>query len=113
MLASQLRVEYLDLAGITIPNDVCSTLNGRLASHHMCIPIRKANNQLTIAMANPFDTLAREDIERETGMDIELAVAPSFDISAAIVQHYGTDYASQSKPLTTPHSRNHPRSPQQ
>lgn len=105
VLASQLRLEYLDLANLIIPEDARSALNGRLASHHMCIPVRKENNTLTVAMANPTDTIALADIRRETGLQVAAVVAPPFEISAAIIQHYGTNFTDGATPFTTPRAR--------
>jgi DNA repair exonuclease SbcCD ATPase subunit len=94
VLASQLRLEYVDLNRVEIEPDVLSLLTGRFATHHMCIPIRRTSEGVELAMANPMDLIAIEELERTIGLSILPVVAPLSDITSAIVQYYGANFES-------------------
>lgn len=98
VLASQLRLSYIDLDEAEISADALATLNGRSATHHMSLPIRIDNGTLIMAMANPLDQIALEDLERTTGKRIEPIVAPLSDITSAIVRNYGSDFNNDPQP---------------
>lgn len=66
----------------------------------MSIPVRIENDQLIVAMANPLDQIALEDLERTTGKHIQTIVAPLSDITAAIVRYYGTNFNDEPTPKT-------------
>ena len=94
VLASQLRLPFVRLADLTIAPEASRLMNGRLATHHMSIPIRYEDGTVTVAMANPHDLIAIEDIEIETESNVEAVVATLADITSAIVRVYGVDSSS-------------------
>ena len=71
-VASQSDVEYFELDVALIDVDAAHLINVRLAEMHTCIPIRMEDGALLLAMENPLDLVAIEDIERAS----ELAVRP-------------------------------------
>ena len=91
VLASQLRLPFVRLADLTIAPEASRLMNGRLATHHMSIPVRYEDGTVTVAMANPHDLIAIEDIEIETDSIVEAVVATLADITSAIVRVYGVD----------------------
>lgn len=91
VLASQLRLPFIRLEELTIAPEASQLMNGRLATHHMSIPVRYEDGTVTIAMANPHDLIAIEDIEIETDSTVNPVVATLADITSAIVRVYGID----------------------
>ena len=59
-----------------------------LVKNHRCLPISKDGKRLRVAMENPLDLIAIEDIELATGCTVEPAVATSDAITSAIERFY-------------------------
>ena len=56
----------------------------KLAAHYRVMPVRLEGGVLTLAVSNPFDMSATEDIETNLGYRVERVLACSGDIAAAI-----------------------------
>jgi hypothetical protein len=54
----------------------------------MVIPIDKIGNNLTIAMSNPLNTKAVEEIEQISRCNVQIFVTTSSDIRVAIDKYY-------------------------
>lgn len=89
VLASQLNLPYVSLSREMIQPEACERITGQFATHHMCMPVRVENDALVVAMANPHDLLAIEDIELSTGLRVVPVVSTLAEITSAIVRHYG------------------------
>ena len=94
VLASQLKLKFVRLDEEKIKPEATRLMNGRLATHHMCIPISVDGDGVTVAMANPHDLIALEDIEIATDRTANPVVATLADITTAIVRCYGVDTAA-------------------
>jgi chromosome segregation ATPase len=91
VVAHQLSLPFVHIPSERIEPAAVSLLNGRLATHHMCFPLRATSSEITVAMANPLDLIAIEDLEIATSLKVRPAVATLADISTAIVRHYGVN----------------------
>ena len=88
-LALQCNVEYVRLADTHVAADAVRLISARLATQRGCIPLRvEGEDTIVIAIANPLDLVAIEDIERSTGRHVEILVATDKDIRAALEKHY-------------------------
>ncbi|MCF7871321.1 MAG: hypothetical protein K9L95_00735 [Candidatus Omnitrophica bacterium] len=83
-LSLQFGYPYLPLENYEVSKDVANLISKRVCSHYCLIPIDKVENSLTIAMANPLNNQAIEDLEDSTGCDIQVFVATPSDIRRAI-----------------------------
>jgi len=88
-LASQCRVEFIRLTWQNVDAMAANLVTQRLVQLHGCIPIRASGDQLVLAMSNPLDLIAIEDIERASGRVVEPVVATASDVAAAIARVYG------------------------
>ncbi len=88
-ISFQYGVPYLPLENYDIPLDVIKLVPRNVASHYCAIPIDKIGNTLTVAMANPLNERAIEDIEDITSLDIQVFVSTVSDIKKAIEKFYG------------------------
>jgi type IV pilus assembly protein PilB len=59
-----------------------------VARQFLLIPIDKMMNSLTVAMSNPLNVQAIEDLELLSGCNIQVFVATSSDIKKAIANYY-------------------------
>nr|HPO14020.1 type II secretion system protein GspE [Candidatus Hydrogenedentota bacterium] len=60
----------------------------RPANQHQCLPVRTTDEGLILAMVNPLDLLAIEDVERTTNRKVEIVVVTPSDIKEAIAKYY-------------------------
>lgn len=90
-LALQLQVSFVRPDQFTLTGQVAEVLDlidARLALHDLCIPLHADVQRVLLAMANPLDLVAIENIELATGRQVEVAVATASDITDAIGRAY-------------------------
>jgi len=84
-LASKFGVDYIDLSEVPIDAAAAAMLPERLARRHMAIPVKFVNEQtLLVAIADPSNVIALDDLRYMTGCDIQPAIASEEDIITAI-----------------------------
>ena len=88
-IAAQTRVEFVHLSETPPLMDAVRMVSRKLAEHHTVIPLRTHLNELQVAMANPLDLVALEDLKLATGRPIQPLVATANDIETAIKRYYG------------------------
>lgn len=91
-LKKQLKLDIIELTGITIDSAIIHLVNEQILRKHMLIPYEfsKDNpNILRVAMADPQDFTAIDDISIITNYKIEPVIATSKEIAAAIDRYYG------------------------
>lgn len=91
-LQRQLGIEGIDLSVVRIPEDVTKLLEESVLRKYNMIPFGfsdKNPNLLNVAMSDPLDIRAMDDISIITGLQIESYVATPSDIAAAIDRYYG------------------------
>ncbi|MGA4645564.1 GspE/PulE family protein [Limisphaera sp. 4302-co] len=71
-----LNVPPVNLARLTIPLEVAELLPRDLAQNHKVIPIARLEDKLFVAMADPLNVLALDDIKRTTRLDVQPLIAP-------------------------------------
>jgi hypothetical protein len=87
-LTAQYGFPYLPLANYEIDPEIINIVPMRVAKQYILLPIDKIANNLTIAMSNPLNEQAIEDIELLTGCNVQTFVSASSDIKAAIERYY-------------------------
>ncbi len=87
-LARQCDAEFIRLDQTVIEPDAPALISGRIAQQHTCIPIRAGDDTVVLAMMNPLDLVAIEDVERAANRRVEVAVATATEIRAAIARCY-------------------------
>jgi type IV pilus assembly protein PilB len=95
-LESQLGIEYISVANAKVPENLPEKITGTLLRKHMVIPIgydEYSMDVLKLAMADPMDMTAIDDIEMITGAQVEPYIATSHDIMVAIDKNYGNEEA--------------------
>ena len=88
VLETQLKIPSLDLASYRINPRVTSMIPENIARRYSLIAIEKNNNKLIVAMSDPFNIFAIDDIKLLTGMDIEVVVSLKSVILKAIDKFY-------------------------
>jgi hypothetical protein len=91
-LANQLSIPLVRLQGKRVRAEILDTIPPDLAEKHRCLPLfvrsEDGSRALFLAMEDPADTEAVEDLGRLVGMEIRpVLVAPS-ELQEALARHY-------------------------
>jgi len=87
-LASQLKIPFLRLSNIQIPKEVLDLVPQEMAENYLLLPVKVVKKQLVIAMANPLEFYALDDLRFISQMSIFVTVAPQSNILSAIQKFY-------------------------
>lgn len=87
-LAAQIRAPFVHLNEETVQPEAIAMISGVLAHHHSCVPLRVQEDRLLVAMTNPFDLIALEDLQLSAGRSISPVVAPADEILRALRRYY-------------------------
>jgi len=87
-LGEQWGVPFLDLADVEIDAALLKLVAQNTARKLKVLPVAKKNGKLTLAMKNPLDIFAIDEVRMMTGCDVEPAVATEEDIINAISRLY-------------------------
>ena len=87
-LTAQYGFPYLPLDNYEIDIGLTALIPERIAREYCLIPIDRIGNALTLAMADPSNVKAIEDIEMMTKCVVQTFVSTPSDIEKAIVKHY-------------------------
>lgn len=90
-LTSQYGFPYLPLANYEIDPDVIKTVPENVCRQFCLIPIDKIGKSLTLAMSNPLNVQAAEDVELITGCMVQVFVATTSDIVNSINKYYSSN----------------------
>jgi type IV pilus assembly protein PilB len=88
-LANYFNLPFVDLDTYLIDEKVAKIIPEEMARRHTLIPIFKIGNTLTVAMVNPLNILALDEVRNKVKTDIEIAISTEKKIKKAIDQHYG------------------------
>jgi type IV pilus assembly protein PilB len=90
-LAEQVGLEFVDLS--EFPVDATSTvlLPESLARRYRALPIGERDGRLLVAMSDPANVYALDDIRTITGRDVQPVVATANDVEHAIQKFAGLD----------------------
>jgi type IV pilus assembly protein PilB len=90
MLAKQYRVPAVDLDKVQLDTKILRTVPGEVAHKHLLLPLRRVGRTLTVAMVNPTDLGAIDDLKFVTKMNIEPVIAGEYTLRKHLEQYYGT-----------------------
>jgi len=87
-LTAQYGFPYLPLANYEISPEIVNIVPGRVAQQYLLLPIDKIGNNLTLAMSNPLNMQAIEDVELLSACSVQVFVSTASDIKKAIEKYY-------------------------
>ena len=89
VLEGSLGIPLVDLSSVRPDKDAVRLVPMSLAERHIVIPIRKKGNRLMVAMVDPTNFFAIDDLRMVTQSEIEPVLALEADIQRSIDQYYG------------------------
>jgi type IV pilus assembly protein PilB len=87
-LSQQFDLPLVDLTNYLIDPEIIDLIPEGLARKHLLIPILRIGDDLTVAMADPSDVFALDELHMKTGLNIEPALAVETEVKKALDQHY-------------------------
>ncbi|MBM4339936.1 MAG: type II secretion system protein GspE [Deltaproteobacteria bacterium] len=88
-LADYFNLPYVDLDTYLIDDKIVKIIPDELVRRHALIPLFKIGTTLTVAMDNPLNIIALDEVRNKTKMDVEIALSTEKKIKKAIEQYYG------------------------
>ncbi|WP_277584455.1 GspE/PulE family protein [Psychrobacillus antarcticus] len=88
VLEFQLGIPHVSLNQYAIEPELIQLVPKELAKRANIMPIRKEKNKLMIAMADPMDYFAIEEVRMATGCQIETSIAAKDDLFRTISKYY-------------------------
>jgi len=89
-LATEQALPFRAAAEITPNLDARAKIPADFARAHRVVPLELAADALTVAVADPLDVAALDQLPMLVGLPVQLCVAAPSDVTAAIQRHYGT-----------------------
>src|SRR5215467_1291327 len=93
-LSKQYGVPSINLSEFEIDPEVIKLVPLEVAEKHQVIPVNRAGASLIVAMADPSNIFAIDDLKFLTGYNIEVVVAAEPAIDEAITRYYETKQVS-------------------
>jgi type IV pilus assembly protein PilB len=88
-LSEEWRIKAVNLTDIEVDLDVVKVIPEATARRHKAAPFAKEENVLFVAMVDPRDFFAVEDIQLRTGFEVQPYLALPGDIDALVDKAYG------------------------
>ena len=96
-LSQQYGVPSINLRHFEIDESILRLIPADVARKYQFIPVSKTGATLTVAMADPTNVFAMDDITFITGYRVEPVVAAEDSLREAIDRYYGTTHALELK----------------
>jgi type IV pilus assembly protein PilB len=91
LLSKQYGVPSINLAQFEIDAAIVKLIPAETAHKYQIVPLSRAGATLTIAMTDPTNVFAMDDIKFMTGYNVEPVVASETAVSDAITRYYPTN----------------------
>ena len=98
-LAGQRGMEYVDLEGMEIPQDIIHQLPAQMARTYRIIPVEydKSRNQMTVAMDSPDNFRATDDLSTLMGYKVVAKVSDEDSVKELLDRYYAEEDESMSE----------------
>jgi type IV pilus assembly protein PilB len=90
-LATQIGLPFVDLSEYQVDANAVLSVNAAVARRHVALPIAYEDGRLVVAMADPANVFAVDDIRSMTGREVKPVVATKADLLAAIDRYHRAD----------------------
>ena len=87
-LSEHLGIPPISLSKIKIPENITSLISKQLARFYQVVPVSRMGNTLTVAMADPLNVFALDDLKLMTGMEIQPVISNPRDVAEKLQEMY-------------------------
>lgn len=95
LLSRQYGIPAVNLEHFEISEDVLKRVPVEVSQRYAIIPLSRTGSTLTVAIADPTNIFALDDLKFITNLNIEPVVASEFSIRQSIEKYYGTESAME------------------
>ena len=92
LLSAQLYMPILHLAKFKFDPDIIKLIPERIARQYCLVPLSRMGNNLTVAMADPLNIFALDDLKTLTGCDINIVLSPQDEILRVVDMQYHLEF---------------------
>jgi type IV pilus assembly protein PilB len=96
-LSQHFKVPAVDLHGMEVDEGVTKIIPADIARKYTIFPVAKTGATVTVAMIDPTNVFAMDDVKFMTGYKVEPVVASETAIRGAIDRYYGSTHAIELK----------------
>lgn len=97
ILELQLGIPKINLDVIDVDMNAVSTISEGLAKKYNLIPTNFKDGKLVVAMSDPLNIFAEEDVVLASGYKIDIRIARELEINDAITKYYSKDYMAKAE----------------
>jgi len=94
-LQKQLGIEFIDLSKVSLPTHLAQLVPKSLAQQYQVVPVKTVNDELYLAMADPMNFFAIEDVRNAVRRRIVPMVATASAVEHTIQILYGNEGAAK------------------
>ncbi len=87
-LAAQVGLDFIDLSDVLIDPSAVALVPGAVCRRHMLVPVRFVQGKLVVAMADPANVIALDDVRSLAQVELKPVVSTRGDVMAAIARAY-------------------------
>lgn len=95
LLSIELSIPPIELSKYKLETETCLCIPEKLAKQYKIVALSKLGSTLTVAMADPTNIIAEDDIKAVTGLSVYSVLALENDINNAILKIYSKDSQSE------------------
>ncbi|MEG1742811.1 MAG: GspE/PulE family protein, partial [Clostridia bacterium] len=107
-LVTHIGVEFIDLSKVIIPAEMTQILSKNIAQKYDVVPVRVLHDKLYLAMCDPLNFVAIEEVKSATRKKIIPMIATTQAVELAILTLYGNESAARAIEEMKRESSNNP-----
>ncbi|MDD3087790.1 MAG: GspE/PulE family protein [Candidatus Omnitrophica bacterium] len=90
LLSEELYIPTLNLSKYKFPAEIIGLVPEHIARLYNLIPISRFGNTITVAVSDPLNIFALDDLKTLTGCNIDIVLSPDEEIMRSIESQYGS-----------------------
>ncbi len=90
-VASSIGLRFVELTDYLVDGSAVARVSASVCRRHTALPVGYEDGRLVVAMADPADVVAIDDIRSLTGLDVRPIMATRSDVCAAITRYHRAD----------------------
>ncbi len=95
MYAKQQGVYFVDLSKMKVSASVAKAIPSHLCQRHKVLALNKDDKKVVLAMANPLDIFAIDDVKLVTGLDVQPVIAMPSEIDQLVSKFFSVDESTK------------------
>ncbi len=94
LMAESLGTEVVDISKFEGSSEILHLIPAGLARLHGALPVGAVQNTIYVALVDPLNAQAAEDLRFALGREIHVVLAPPIKVRAMITEYYGSEVTS-------------------